>query len=154
MRFIGVGMPFFLLVLLQSPCPGQSRDVRTALKGITAANLMRIHVRGAGLVEGHFVMQPGDSLVLVDSARTRAFALSLIDTIWVKGSAANTAAIAAAIPLTVLGTVGSAAWCGDSAGSGSCEGAAMMGGFMVGAVGAGIGAAIGGAVKKWNRRYP
>lgn len=154
MRLTQFALALFTLVLV-SDLGGQA-PLEAAVRTLKPGQTVRIRVHGGGRIESRIRSLQAESLALQLVGDSAAFDVAAIDSLWVRGRATGTGAIAGA---AVVGVASFALWggvcSGLSDGSGGCrEWGRVTAYSVVGAgVGALIGAGVGASVPKWRLRY-
>lgn len=154
MRLTQFALALSTLVLV-SDLGGQA-PLEAAVRTLKPGQTVRIRVHGGGRIESRIRSLQAESLALQLVGDSAAFDVAAIDSLWVRGSATRTGAIAGA---AVVGVASFALWggvcSGLSEGSGGCKEWGRVTAYsVVGAgVGALIGAGVGASVPKWRLRY-
>jgi hypothetical protein len=149
----------FALVLstlvLVSDLGGQT-PLEAAVRTIKPGQTVRIRVHGGDRIESRIRSLRGESLALQLVGDSAAFDVAAIDSLWVRGRATRTGAIAGAAVVGVASVVFWGGLCqGLSDGPGGCTEWGRVTGYSLVSAGAGalIGAGVGSLVPKWRLRY-
>jgi hypothetical protein len=149
----------FALVLstlvLVSDLGGQA-PLEAAVRTLKPGQTVRIWVHGGDRIESRIRSLRAESLSLQLVGDSGAFDVAAIDSLWVRGTATRTGAIAGAAVVGVASVAFWAALCqGLSDGRGGCTEWGRVTGYSLAGAGAGalIGAGVGALVPKWRLRY-
>jgi len=135
---------------------GGQAPLEAAVRTLKPGQTVRIRVHGGDRIESRIRSLQAESLALQLVGDSAAFDVAAIDSLWVRGRATRTGAIAGA---AVVGVASFAFWgalcSGLSEGSGGCEEWGQVTAYSVAGAGVGalIGAGVGALVPKWRLRY-
>jgi hypothetical protein len=153
-RLTQFGLVLFNLVLV-SDLGGQA-PLEAAVRTLKPAQTVRIRVHGGDRIESRIRSVRAESLALQLVGDSAAFDVAAIDSLWVRGTATRTGAIAGAAVVGVASVAFWAALCeGLSDGPGGCTEWGRVTAYSLVGAGAGalIGAGVGALVPKWRLRY-
>jgi hypothetical protein len=149
----------FALVLstlvLVSDLGGQA-PLEAAVRSLKPGQRVRIRVHGGDRIESRIDSLRAESLALQLVGDSAAFDVAAIDSLWVRGTATRTGAIAGAAVVGVASVAFWAALCqGLRDGPGGCTEWGRVTAYSLAGAGAGalIGAGVGALVPKWRLRY-
>ena len=140
------------LVLSSAPLAAQvSTDSAwaTALRRLTPGADIRVHAVGQGRITGRFREASGPTLLLESDGVSLPLRTNALDSLWVRGNAVKTGAIAGGF----YGYLANELGCKDGGGDPCPEAIPLLalGGAAAGAL---LGALIGSTITKWHRRIP
>jgi len=144
-----------LSTLVHSDLGGQA-PLEAAVRTLKPGETVRIRVHGGDRIESRIRSLRAESLALQLVGDSAGFDVAAIDSLWVRGTATRTGAIAGA---AVVGLASVAFWAGLcqalSDGPGGCTEWGRVTGYSLAGAGAGalIGAGVGALVPKWRLRY-
>jgi|SRR5947209_15114445 len=144
-----------LSTLVHSDLGGQA-PLEAAVRSLKPGQTIRIRVHAGDRIESRVRSLRAESLALQLLGDSAAFDVAAIDSLWVRGTATRTGAIAGAAVVGVASVAFWAALCqGLSDGPGGCtEWGRVTAYSLAGAgVGALIGAGVGALLPKWRLRY-
>jgi hypothetical protein len=153
-RLARIALALCTLVLV-SDLGGQA-PFEAAVGTLRPGQTVRIRIHGGNTIESRIRSLQAKSLTLQLVGDTAAFDVAAIDSLWVRGQATRTGAIAGAAVIGVASFAFWAATCSAlSDGPGGCKEWGRVTAYsMVGAVGGAlIGAAVGALHSKWRLRY-
>jgi hypothetical protein len=142
-------------LVLVSDLGGQA-PLEAAVRTLKPGQTVRIRVHGGDRIESRIRSLRAGSLPLQLVGDSGAFDVAAIDSLWVRGPATRTGAIAGA---AVVGVASFAFWAGLctalSDGPGGCKDWGRVTAYSVAGAGVGalIGAGIGSLQPKWRLRY-
>ena len=154
MRLAQFALALSTLVLV-SDLGGQA-PLEAAVRSLKPGQTVRIRVHGGDRIESRIRSLETGSLPLQLVGDSGAFDVAAIDSLWVRGQATGTGAIAGA---AVAGVASFAFWgalcSGLSDGPGGCKEWGRVTAYSVAGAGVGalIGAGIGALHSKWRLRY-
>lgn len=136
---------------------GGQAPLEAAIRTLKPGQTVRIRVHGGDRIEARIRSLQAEALALQLVGDSAAFDVAAIDSLWVRGRATRTGAIAGA---AVVGVASFAFWAAlceglSSEGSGGCTEWGTVSAFSVAGAGGGalIGAGVGALVPKWRLRY-
>jgi len=135
---------------------GGQTTLEATVRTLKPGQTVRIRVHRGGRIESRIRSLQGGSLPLQLVGDNGAFDVAAIDSLWVRGRATRTGAIAGA---AVVGVASLAFWAGLCAalsdGPGGCKDWGRVTAYSVAGAGVGalIGAGIGALQPKWRLRY-
>jgi hypothetical protein len=135
---------------------GAQVPLEAAVRSLEPGQTVRIRVHGGDRIESRIHSLRAGSLALQLGEDSTAFDVAAIDSLWVRGTAARTGAIAGAAVVGVASFAFWAALCdGLSDGPGGCKEWGRVTAYSLAGAGAGalIGAGVGTLVPKWRLRY-
>jgi hypothetical protein len=142
-------------LVLVSDLGGQA-PLQAAIRTLKPGQTVRIRVHGGDRIESRIRSLQAESITLQLVGDSAAFDIAAIDSLWVRGRATRTGAIAGAAVVGIASFAFWAALCeGLSEGPGGCKEWGTVTGFSVAGAGGGalIGAGVGALVPKWRLRY-
>jgi len=141
-------------LVLVSDLGGQA-PLEAAVRTLKPGQTVRIRVHGGGRIESRIRSLQAESLALQLVGDSAAFDVAAIDSLWVRGRATRTGAIAGAAVVGVASVAFWGALCSGLSDAGGCKEWGRVTAYsVVGAgVGALIGAGVGASVPKWRLRY-
>ena len=141
-------------LVLVSDLGGQA-PLEAAVRTLKPGQTVRIRFHGGDRIESRIRSLQAESLALQLVGDSAAFDVAAIDSLWVRGRATRTGAIAGAAVVGVASFAFWAAFCKGLSGSGGCEAWGRVTGISVAGAGGGalIGAGVGALVPKWRLRY-
>ena len=140
----------FIPLLVVAPAAVAAQATIDSVAGqLHAGQLLRLHLRGGQRLEGRFAVYSPAPPALRLSAADTLVPVGMIDSLWVRGSAAKSGAIIGALVLGVPSAIVWQALC-ERQGEGTCGWGTVYGLTAVGAL---LGAAIGSASPRWHLRY-
>ena len=152
MRLAQFALALSTLVLV-SDLGGQA-PLEAAVRTLKPGQTVRIRVHGGGRIESRIRSLQTESLALQLVGDSGAFDVAAIDSLWVRGRATRTGAIAGA---AVVGVASFAFWAAICTGvsDGGCKEWGRVTAYSVAGAGVGalIGAAVGAIQPKWRLRY-
>lgn len=154
MRLTQFALALSTLVLV-SDLGGQA-PLEAAVRTLKPGQTVRIRVHGRDRIESRIRSLQAESLTLQLVGDSAAFDVAAIDSLWVRGRATRTGAIAGA---AVVGVASFAFWGGLCTalndGPGGCKDWGRVTAYSVAGAGGGalIGAGVGALVPKWRLRY-
>jgi hypothetical protein len=153
-RLVQFALALSTLVLV-SDLGGQA-PLEAAVRTLKPGQTVRIRVHGGGRIESRIRSLQAGSLPLQLVGDSGAFDIAAIDSLWVRGRATRTGAIAGA---AVVGVASIAFWAGLCTalndGPGGCKEWGRVTAYSVAGAGVGalIGAGVGALHGKWRLRY-
>ncbi len=141
-------------LILVSDLGGQA-PLEAAVKTLKPGQTVRIRVHGGDRIESRIRSLQAESLGLQLVGDSAAFDLAAMDSLWVRGRATRTGAIAGAAVVGVGSFAFWAALCEGLSDRGGCKEWGRVTGYSLAGAGAGalIGAGVGALVPKWRLRY-
>jgi hypothetical protein len=135
--------------------PGDADSAwRVALARLTPGTTVRVHTHDGGRIEGRVLRTWGTTLRLDTGAAPTDLSTAALDSLWVRGTAAKTGAIVAAVPGAVVG--GLIGWIANEAACKDvgppCPEAIPLLSLAGAGAGAILGAVVGSLIPKWRRR--
>jgi len=134
---------------------GGQTTLEATVRTLKPGQTVRIRVHGGHRIESRIRSLQGGSLPLQLVGDNGAFDVAAIDSLWVRGRATRTGAIAGA---AVVGVASFAFWgalCSGLSDGGGCKEWGRVTAYSVAGAGVGalIGAGVGASVPKWRLRY-
>jgi hypothetical protein len=145
-----------LSTLVHASDLGGQAPLEAAVRTLKPGQTVRIRTHGGDRIESRIRSLRGESLALQLVGDSAAYDVAAIDSLWVRGTATRTGAIAGAAVVGVASVAFWAALCqGLSDGPGGCTEWGRVTGYSLAGAGAGalIGAGVGALLPKWRLRY-
>jgi hypothetical protein len=141
-------------LVLASELGGQA-PLEAAVRTLKPGQTVRIRVHGGDRIESRIRSLQAGSLPLQLVGDSAAFDVSAIDSLWVRGRATRTGAIAGAAVVGVASVAFWGALCSGLSDGGGCKEWGRVTAYSVAGAGVGalIGAGIGALQPKWRLRY-
>jgi hypothetical protein len=135
---------------------GAQVPLEAAVRTMKPGQTVRIRLHGGDRIESRIRSLRAESLALQLVGDSAAFDVAAIDSLWVRGTATRTGAIAGAAVVGIASVAFWGALCqGLSDGPGGCTQWGRVTAYSLAGAGAGalIGAGVGALVPKWRLRY-